>query len=313
MVPEAKNPEQSIEDPFKEFISDKYLLMLKKKFGITKSAINSLRKCYMEKNKLVCLEHDDLGHSLTLQSIEEHIIKKLKKVYINRKADLLPYYPIDRSHIEGLHTMCIGASGSGKTKLITSICSQPSFDKATFWILSPTAEKDHVIQNFIKSKPKNKIRIIDLDLIEKERKVLSIKDVIPYSSKSSPLVIIFDDLENLSGDLRKSGAYSLKYTLFNFIGQVMKRGRHHSLVSFYIGHNSRIGTHARDIRSQASRIIFLHKMGNPFPLKKYLGSEMGFTKKFIDEIFDLHKDSRYLMIQQSSPNMIVSQKCVQLF
>lgn len=308
IVPNAKVPEQTIDDPM-VYITNDYLITLRKKYGISKSALNALKECYLKKEKCIHLKGDDIGHSLIIENIENFIIDRLKKLYINKKAKLLPFYNTQNAKSVGMNTSIFGSSCSGKTRIVTEICSQPEFDQVNFWIISPTAHKDKVILDFISDK-KKRVKLIDLDLIEEDQKILTLADIKPYTS-DRPICLIFDDCQGLPGNFSDKN-YSLKSMVYKFINMCFIRARHLNCFSFYIGHDTKISSSLRSIRSQSHRIIFLHRFGNPYPIKKFMQTDLNIQKKEIDKIFKNHDAGRYLFINQSAPTFILSQQCLQL-
>ena len=220
VVPWNSVPGISTQDPW-GLVSKEFLHKVKKRYTLTKTQLKKLRQAYVDKADLIENEDASLENELAINSIENHILDKLRTSFGPKSSlRLIPAYPLEQGDKTASFTIIAGSSGTGKTFWLTKeLLQEPGFQDREVIVFSPHNRSDKAVLELVESRGKNKTHRIDLKLLSEDEVVLNLDDI-PRGA-----ICVFDDIESVSGMTgRGARGYSLRKMIFNLMNQIFTSG-----------------------------------------------------------------------------------------
>ena len=286
-------------DPF-EYLSQDELYAMKKRYRVPTSVFKRIRKCYKNKH-----EHIDLGddscieNHLVIKEIEASILKKMKRVYINKSAKLLPFYDPKITGKIALHTSIIASSGSGKSYLTAEIVGA-NFPDSSVYVFSPTANRDPAYTALKQKLGAKKVRLIKSNSID----IPLSEDMIPNGS-----VVIFDDVESTLLPARKYISDLQSRLLYH--GRHLRDKHGSGITCISVMHDAFRQKETKAASIESSRICLFPNTNRAISTK-YMKNRLNFTAAEIKQLYEFVGDSRWVCIYSHHPLCAITSTGVML-
>ena len=276
-------------DPF-EYLSQKELFALKKKYRIGTSVFRQIRKCY--KNKEPTIDFGDdccIENRLVCQAIEDEILQKMKKTYVNKSAKLLPFYDYRITSKLSLHTSVVASSGSGKSYLTAQIIAE-NFPESLIYVFSPTAPRDPAYLKLQDKLGKRRVRLFASNKID-----------IPLSEEmvTPGCVCVFDDVESTLQPSRKF--------ISDLQSRLLYHGRHllnkktgSGITVMSVLHDAFRQKETKAASIESSRVILFPNTNRAISTK-YLKNRLNFTASEIKKLYEFCGGARWVCIYSHHP------------
>ena len=297
-VEDAALPANSCGEAPLDLLSKTELYEIKKKYKLGKKLYKKIRDVYKNSCDEFELNEDEdtLEARLLIQNIEQAVLDKLKReVHVNSKW--LPYYPIENTTKQTLHTCIVGASSSGKSYWVSKII-ESNFADCISYVISPTAEQDPAYLNLRNTIGRRKIRLLNSGNIKRP---LSIDEFEPGCC------LIVDDLD--STPLPQKKWISDVQEKFMYEGRHRKNKKGVGMTVFSIFHDSfALGT--KSIKASAiesSRVVLFPNLNRSIS-RKYMKNRMHMSTKEIKKVFNwVKKTDRWICFYLHVPQLVLSE------
>lgn len=280
-----------------EYLTDKELYALKKKYKVSNRVLQRVQECYRNKHKHIELGDDNcLENRLLIQELEDIILMKMKKQLVlpyEQMRKVLPYYDSSITGRIALHTTICCSSGGGKSTLTAQIIAK-NFAKSDVFIFSPTAGSDPAYKSLQEKLGRKRVRLINSN---------SIDIPLDESMVKKGSVVVFDDQESVAQPSRRF--------INDLQNKLLYHGRHlqnkakEGITVFSVMHDSFRSKETKASAIESSRVILFPNL-NRGNTTKFLKSRLNMTSKEIKKIYQFIGKSRWFCIFRHHPNVIIS-------
>ena len=224
----------------------------------------------------------------------QHKIEELeKKQLIVSDDDKSVFNVVPRLDEHQMITV-FGQSGSGKSYWISKFCKEARKIKKNIPIyLISRVDKDEAFD--VGFSPA--IRRIPID----EKILLQPMEPTDFPEGS---IIICDDYAMIA-DLTKRKAIK------DFVNKLVETGRHQKLITICVFHKSLSGRDTMALHSESTMAV-LFPRSNLNECQKYLKTYLSFNKSQLQLVQDIGRQSRWLTVTKSYPNILCSEKQVRI-
>ena len=289
-------PVQEHSDPL-ELVEISERLKLKRKFGVSKKAMQSIERAYTQ--KLPSFVVSSIGEQGFIQSLEEMILHKLRTYFRNTASHFDPFIsPTVTTQTENISIW--GGSGSGKTFFVQSLFREggPLEGKRVYYF-SPAGPEDRTLQPLIKERKRKKnLTFINLEKFASLPKRLRVEDLDEGS------VCVFDDVESLPPAIRAR--------VSQLLNSLLVRGRHKGMRTITIMHAINSGAFSKMVHIETSLSILMHRSMPQAQVRKYLMDRVGMSASEMREVFKDARESRFIAINFQQPVTAITEHSVRI-
>ena len=290
---------RATKDPF-DYLSEKELFKLKRKYRVGTRIFKQIQKCYKNKHEHIELGDDPcIEHKLLIKDIEDAIIDRMKKQYLDG-TKLMPYYDVSMTGRLALHTSIIASSGSGKSYLTAEIL-ETNFRDSHIYIFSPTASKDPAYVSLQRKVGKRRVKLINSNSID----IPLDEDMVNKGS-----VVVFDDIESTLQPARRF-ITALQSRLLYHGRHLQSKVTGAGVTVINVLHDAFRQKETKAAAIESSRII-LFPQTNRSVSTKYMKTRLNFTTKEVQKVYAFCGKERWCCLYTHFPLCVITPRGVML-